>query len=95
MRRIKVIAAVLAAAMLAAAPALAQVKVQTYRNPNLVKPPIIMMIKPRQAVNIALSAMPKAKPLGVRLQGPLYIVKLKQGNRIMQVRIDAASGAIQ
>ena len=95
MRRIKVIAAVLAAAMLAAAPALAQVKIQTYRNPNLVKPPVVLMIRPRQAVNIALSAMPRAKPLGVRLQGPLYIVKLKQGNTIVQMRIDAASGAIQ
>lgn len=96
MRRIKFIAAVLAAAMLAAAPVSAQVKVQTYRNPNLVKPPpIVLMIKPRQAIRIALSAMPKAKPLGVQLKGPLYIVKLKQGNRIMQVRIDAASGAIQ
>ena len=95
MRRIKVIAAVLAAAMLAAAPASAQVKVQTYRNPNLVKPPIIMMIKPSQALRIALRTAPRAKPLGVQLRGPLYIVKLKQGNRILQVRIDAASGAIQ
>jgi uncharacterized membrane protein YkoI len=95
MRRIKFIAAVLAAAMLAAAPVSAQVKLRNYRNPNLVKPPVVLMIKPSQALRIALGAAPRAKPLGVQLRGPLYIVKLKQGNRIVQMRIDAASGAIR
>jgi uncharacterized membrane protein YkoI len=53
------------------------------------------MIRPREAVQIALDANPGAKPLGVQRRGRLYIVKLKQGNRIIRVRIDAASGAIQ
>ena len=95
MRRIGIIAAILAAAMLAAAPASAQDKGQIYRNPNVEQPPVLMMIRPREAVRIALDAAPGAKPLGVRLRGSLYIVKLKQGNRIIRVRIDAASGAIQ
>jgi uncharacterized membrane protein YkoI len=94
MRRIRVIAAILAAAMLAAAPASAQDNNQNYRNPNVGEQPVIM-IRPREAVRIALDATPGAKPLGVRLRGSLYIVKLKQGNRIIRVRIDAASGAIQ
>lgn len=93
MRRIRVIAAMLAAAMLVAAPASAQDNNQNYRNPNVEQP--AMMIRPREAVRIALDATPGAKPLGVRLRGRLYIVRLKRGNRIMQVRIDAASGAIQ
>ncbi len=94
MRRIQVIAALLAAAMLAATPASAQVEDQFYRNPNVGRQRGIV-IRPREAVRIALEAVPGAKPLGVRLRGRLYIVRLKQGNRIIRVRIDAASGAIQ
>ena len=93
MRRIRVIAAMLAAAMLAAAPASAQDNDQNYRNPNVGEQRVI--IRPREAVRIALDANPGAKPLGVQRRGRLYIVRLKRGNRIMQVRIDAASGAIQ
>jgi hypothetical protein len=94
MRRITVIAAMLAAAMLAAAPASAQVKDQIYRDPDVGEQPV-KMIRPRDAARIALDAIPGAKPLGVQRRGSLYIVKLKRGNRIMRVRIDAASGAIR
>ncbi len=53
------------------------------------------IIKPSQAVRIALQVAPDAKALDVQLRGPLYIVKLKQGNRVIKVRVDAGTGAIR
>ena len=53
------------------------------------------VIKPSQALQIAMGVTPQAKPLGVQLRGSLYIVKLKQGNRVVRVRVDAATGDIQ
>lgn len=53
------------------------------------------VIKPSQALRIAMEVTPQAKPLGVQLRGSLYIVKLKQGNRVVRVRVDAATGDIQ
>ncbi len=53
------------------------------------------VIKPSQALRIAMGVTPQAKPLGVQLRGSLYIVKLKQGNRVIRVRVDAATGDIQ
>lgn len=53
------------------------------------------VIQPSQALRIALGVTPQAKPLGVQLRGSLYIVKLKQGNRVVRVRVDAATGDIR
>ena len=53
------------------------------------------VIKPSQALRIAMGVTPQAKPLGVQLRGSLYIVKLKQGNRVIRVRVDAATGDIR
>ena len=90
------IVAVAAAAFIAAQSASAQVRIQPYVTaPRVMVVPPVMMIKPSQALRIAMSAVPAAKALGVQLRGPLYIVKLKQGNRIMQVRVNAIDGAIQ
>jgi uncharacterized membrane protein YkoI len=91
------LAVVLMAAMLAG-PAAAQVRIQPYGGaipPRKVLPPAILVIKPSEALRIALQAAPAAKALGVQLRGPIYVVKLKQGNKIMQVRVDAASGALR
>jgi hypothetical protein len=93
---LKILAVVLAAA-LAAVPAMAQVRVQPYvvtPLPRKVAPPVLL-IKPSQALGIALQSAPAAKALGVQLRGTLYIVKLKQGNTVMQVRVNAADGSIQ
>lgn len=81
-----------------AGPAVAQkVRIQPYVVAPMKRPvvPPLLLIKPSQALNIALQTSPAAKALGVQLRGPLYIVKLKQGNKIIQVRVDAASGAVR
>jgi hypothetical protein len=92
----RMLAVMLAAAVLAG-PALAQVRIQPYVAaplPKRVAPPVLL-IKPSQALRIAMQSAPAAKALGVQLRGPLYIVKLKQGNTITQVRVNAADGSIQ
>ncbi len=53
------------------------------------------LIAPSEAVAIALETVPSAKPLGVQLRGSSYVVKLKQGNKVMQIRVDAETGAVQ
>jgi len=96
MTRVLSIAALVLAAALLAAPASAQVRIQPYGGvPRPVLPPKIILIKPSQAVRIALQAMPKAKPLGVQLRNGQYLVKLKQNNAITLLRINAANGVIQ
>jgi uncharacterized membrane protein YkoI len=108
MRLIATIAAILAAALVAAEPASAQVRVQGYGAPKAVKvqphlqphlkqpraKPPIFLIPPSAALSRALAMAPNAKPIGVRLKGNLYIIRLKQGNKVMQVRVNAATGAL-
>jgi hypothetical protein len=55
----------------------------------------VPLIAPSEAVAIALDTVPSAKPLGVQLRGSSYVVKLKQGNKVMQIRVDAETGAVQ
>ena len=93
MRRFLMIAAVAMAAALAAAPVSAQVRIQPYIVP-VIRIPIIKLIPPSVALSRAMSMAPQAQALGVRLKGPLYIVKLKQGNQVIQLRVDAATGAV-
>ena len=59
--------------------------------PNMAYP---VIIPPSAALSRALGAAPGAKALGIKMKGPLYIVKLKQGNTVMQVRVNAATGLI-
>lgn len=51
-------------------------------------------IPPSAAVGQALSVVPDAKPLGVRRSGGFYIVKLKRGNEVIQLRVDAQTGEV-
>ena len=51
-------------------------------------------IQPSEAVNIAVAAAPGAEPLGVKRQGDVYIVKLKQGGTVVRVIVDAGSGGV-
>jgi len=85
------------AVTLAAGQASAQVKMMPYvaGAPKPVLPPKIMMIKPSQALRIAMQAVPGGKPLGVQLRGQVYIVKVKQASTIKLLRVNAASGALQ
>ena len=81
----------------------AQVRVQGYQNPGAIqriKPrlkqiqPRVIIIPPSRAVQIAAGALGNAKPLGVTLKGRRYIVKLKQGGTIVQMGVNARTGAV-
>lgn len=51
-------------------------------------------VPPSEAVKLALQAVPGAEPLGVKLKGDHYVVKLKQGGTVILVQVDAATGAV-
>ena len=51
-------------------------------------------LTPSAAVQIALSAMPGAEPLGVKRKGSTYIVRLKQGGSVVLVAVDAKTGDV-
>lgn len=51
-------------------------------------------VAPSQAVKLALQAVPGAEPLGVKLKGGTYVVKLKQDGTVIQVLVDAATGQV-
>lgn len=51
-------------------------------------------IQPSEAVMIAVGASPGAEPLGVKRQGDVYVVKLKQGGSVIRVSVDARSGSV-
>ncbi len=65
-------------------------RVQKVRPVN----PKLILIPPSVALKRAMGAIPNAKAIGVKLKGPLYIVKLKQGGTITQVGVHAATGVI-
>lgn len=52
------------------------------------------LIPPSEAVNQALAAVPDGTPLDVQLKGNRYLVKLKTGNKVRVVRVDAVTGAV-
>lgn len=81
MRKALTIAAAALAALLVAVPASAQESGGD-------------RLPPSAAVKLAVGAMPGAEPLGVKLRGDTYIVRLKQGGRIVQVEVDAVTGAV-
>ena len=92
MRKGIFIAALMLATMAGAGSAFAQVRVVPMA-PKL-KPPVILMIPPSAALTAAMRGAPGAKAIGVKLRGNVYIVKLKQGNTIVQKRIVAGNGTV-
>ena len=93
MRKFLIIAAFGLAATLAADSVFAQVRLPN-RVPRIKVPPVVMVIPPSAALTAAMRTAPGAKALGVQLRGNMYIVKLKQGNTVLQRRIIAGNGMI-
>jgi hypothetical protein len=89
------IAAIVLAASLLAGTATAQVRIQPYVNtPKPAVVPKIILIKPSQALRIAMKAMPNAKALGVQLQGNVYRVRMKDAKQVRLLLIDATKGGL-
>ena len=51
-------------------------------------------VPPSDAVKLALQAVPGAEPLGVKLAGDHYVVRLKQDGTVIQVLVDATTGQV-
>lgn len=51
-------------------------------------------VAPSQAVMLALRAVPGAEPLGVKLKGGTYVVRLKLDGTVIQVLVDASTGQV-
>ena len=95
MRKGIFIAALMLATIAGGGSAFAQVRVVTPNMvPKMAKPPVILLIPPSAALSAAARSAPGAKAIGVKLRGNVYIVKLKQGNTILQKRIVAGNGAV-
>jgi uncharacterized membrane protein YkoI len=98
MRKLILAIAFAAAAFSAAEPVFSQARFQGYGRPRFqrqIQPPPILLIPPSQAIRRAQEFMPGARVIGVRPAGrSLYVVKLKQGNRVMRVQVDGATGAV-
>ena len=102
MRKFFLIAAVMLTAGSGVADAVAQVRLpparaQQYQPPRIRRVPSVqipLLIPPSAALSAAMRAAPGAKPLGVTQRGPLYIVKLKQGNTVRRVRVNGATGMV-
>lgn len=106
MRKLLTIAVVaLSAALGAVGTVDAQVRIkpnvgQTIKNPAI-KMPRVQPVKPRlnvlppsAAVMRAMSVVPQAKALGVKLRNQTYIVRLKSGGTIRQVGVDSVTGNV-
>ena len=57
-------------------------------------PAVAQQVPPSDAVKLALQAVPGAEPLGVKLKGDHYVVRLKQGGTVIQVLVDANTGQV-
>lgn len=85
-------------------PADAQVRIKPYGNQGQVfkgnrqrgqqVKPRMLLLPPSAALKRALRAMPNAKPLGVKLRGDTYVVRLKSGGTIIQLGVDSVTGAV-
>jgi len=60
----------------------------------LAVPAVAQQVPPSDAVKLALQAVPGAEPLGVKLKGDHYVVRLKQGGTVIQVLVDANTGQV-
>ena len=87
MRKIKLLsaAAISLSVALGALPAGAQEQGGGYEEGGL---------PPSAAVTRAVEAYPDAKPLGVKRQGGIYVVRLRQDGTIIQVGVDPATGDV-
>lgn len=59
-----------------------------------VAPACAQQVPPSDAVKLALEAVPGAEALGVKLKGDHYVVRLKQAGTVIQVLVDATTGAV-
>ena len=59
-----------------------------------VAPAMAQQVPPSDAVKLALQAVPGAEPLGVKLKGDHYVVRLKQDGTVIQVLVDATTGQV-
>jgi hypothetical protein len=107
MRKFFTIAAMALAVMCGAGTAEAQVRFKpvldpqvmvprTLKAPRLQRPvkPNMILLPPSAALARALAANPGAKPLGVKLRGQTYVVRLKQGGTITQLGVNPMTGAV-
>jgi uncharacterized membrane protein YkoI len=89
------LAAFMLAAALVVGPAAAQVRIQPYvAGPKPAVVPKTILIKPSQALRIAMKAVPNAKALNVELRGNVYRVRLKDAKQVRLLLIDAAKGGV-
>ncbi|WP_373503885.1 hypothetical protein [Aestuariivirga sp.] len=108
MRKFLTIAVVALTAALGAGLADAQVRVKPM-NPNVMVPkaqkaprvqqvkpvkPNVVLLPPSAALKRAMGTVPNAKPLGVKLRGQTYVVRLKQGGTIKQLSVNSVTGAV-
>lgn len=106
MRKFLIVAIVALFAVLGVETADAQVRVRPFAKPGIMVPkppramrvrpvrPRLMILPPSKAVRAAMRAVPNAKPLGVKLRGDTYVVRLKSGGTITQVGVDSVTGAV-
>ncbi len=95
MSRMFKLAAIALAASLLAGTAMAQVRIQPYvPAPKIAVVPKIILIKPSQALRIAMRAVPKGKALGVQLRNGVYHVRVKDANQVRLLLIDATKGGV-
>jgi hypothetical protein len=106
MKKLLTIAAVALTVALMPGVSDAQVRVKPGVNPyvmvpkapraNRVKPvtPRVVVLPPSAALKRAMRVAPNAKPLGVKLRGDTYVVRLKQGGTITQLGVNSVTGAV-
>ena len=86
MRRVMIIVALGLLGLPAVAPAGAQDSGGGYEQPA--------GLPPSAAVKRAVAAYPGAKPLGVKLRGGIYVVRLRVDGSIIQVGVDPQTGDV-
>lgn len=96
MRRVFATAAVFAFVGLGIGNAASQVDVELLQPQvrMVQKTPGPLVIAPSDAIRAALRANPGAQAINVKPRGNMYIVKLKQGNTIRQVRVNGTTGVV-
>ena len=99
MRKFLTIVFIVLSAALGAGEAVAQTRIPTYSAQRVT--PRVKAVRPKQiilppsaAIKRAMRAVPKAQAIGVRVKGSLYIVKAKQGGKIIQIGVNRQTGAV-
>ena len=106
MRKFLAIAVIALTAAFGAGAADAQVRIKVFTNPGIGAPrlrgpkiprinpvkPRIVMLAPSAAIRRALAIMPGAKPIGVRVQGQTYIVRLKSRGTVARIGVNMVTG---